>query len=76
MAVMLLSQRNFQLLWGGQFISDICGQLTMIALLVAVGILLGATPMQDAALKAVECASFRSWQWWPVFSSIVIRAGR
>jgi hypothetical protein len=48
----LLSQRNFQLLWGGQFISDVGGRLSTIALPAAVMVLLGATPMQSAALQA------------------------
>jgi hypothetical protein len=48
------SQRNFQLLGGGQFISNIGGQLATIALPEAVIVLLGATPLQVGALQA-EC---------------------
>jgi MFS family permease len=43
------------LLWGGQFISSVGGQLTGLAVPAAVVVLLGATPMETGALQAVGC---------------------
>jgi MFS family permease len=55
MAATVLARRDFRLLWGGQFVSNLGGQLTGLALPAAVVLVLGATPMEAGALQAVSC---------------------
>jgi MFS family permease len=53
----LLRDRNFLLLWSGQFISDFGSQLSIFALPVIAILVLHATALQVAALQSVEFAT-------------------
>jgi MFS family permease len=50
------ARRNFRLLWGGQFISDLGGQLTTFALPAIAIVSLHATALQIGSLQAFEFA--------------------
>ncbi len=52
----LIARRNFRLLWGGQFVSDLGGQLTTFALPAIAIVSLQASPLQIGALQAFEFA--------------------
>jgi predicted MFS family arabinose efflux permease len=53
----LLRDRNFLLLWSGQFISDFGSQLSIFALPVVAILVLHATALQVATLQSVEFAT-------------------
>lgn len=52
----LSARRRFRLLWGGQFVSDLGGQLTTFALPAIAIVTLRATALQIGALQAFEFA--------------------
>ena len=53
----LMRDRNFLLLWSGQFISDFGSQLSIFALPVVAILVLHATALQVATLQSVEFAT-------------------
>lgn len=50
------ARRNFRVLWGGQFVSDLGGQLTLFALPAIAIVSLNANALQVGALQAFEFA--------------------
>jgi MFS family permease len=52
-----MRDRNFLLLWSGQFVSDFGSQLSIFALPVVAIIVLHATALQVATLQSVEFAT-------------------
>lgn len=52
----LTARRNFRVLWGGQFVSDLGGQLTLFALPAIAIVSLQANALQVGALQAFEFA--------------------
>ncbi len=62
---MLMRRRDFQLLWGGQFVSDLGGHLTLVALPCMLAFAVHAAPWQMGALQAAETCIV------PLFAMIV-----
>jgi MFS family permease len=52
-----MRDRNFLLLWSGQFVSDFGSQLSIFALPVVAILVLHATALQVATLQSVEFAT-------------------